>query len=199
MHPSELTPELLLRAYANGFFPMPEPQTNEILWYNPDPRAIIPLDGFKPSRSLLRSITKRGWRFTINQDFSGVMRACAARPETWINDDFVRIYGELHRLGFAHSVEVWAGARLVGGVYGVSIAGAFFAESKFHLQTDASKAALNHLISHMRQQQMQLLEVQFLTPHLATLGAKAIPSAAYMRLLHQAMTAKVSFNALAQS
>jgi len=185
---------LLLSAYAEGYFPMPEQGTEEIDWYFPDPRAVFPLDGFRASRSLIRSIRKQKFAFSIDKAFSDVMKGCANREDTWINAEFMRAYGELHQKGFAHSVEVWdSEGKLTGGVYGVSIAGAFFAESKFHVATDASKAALYHLVRHLQAKRFLLLEVQFMTPHLASLGAVEIPGKRYLEILKRAIQAKTSF------
>ena len=188
-----LTSRLLLQAYANGYFPMPDPETGEPLWYKPDPRAILPLDGFHASKSLLRTIKQSSFEVTINVDFSSVMAGCAARPDTWINQEFIDAYTRLHRDGFAHSVEVWSGGELAGGLYGVCIGGAFFAESKFHNVSDASKIALYMLVKHMNSSGMSLLEVQFPTPHLESLGVKTIPGSEYDRRLAIALTEKVSF------
>lgn len=183
----ELDIRLLLGAYANGYFPMPEPKTEEIQWYFPDPRAILPLDKFHCSKSLAKKVKQGIFSYTTDQDFLGVMKGCAARKETWINDEFIRVYSELHRLGFAHSVEVWRQKKLVGGVYGVSIGGAFFAESKFHSETDASKVALYYLVRELNKRGFGLLEVQFLTPHLKSLGAEEIPAKKYSTLLKKAV------------
>lgn len=177
----------LLRAYALGYFPMPNPQTEEIEWYQPNPRAILPLDSFHCSRTLKRTLNKKTFKFTLNRDFSAVMRGCAEREETWINEEFIRAYTELHVLGHAHSIEVWQQEHLAGGIYGVHIGGAFFAESMFSRERDASKAALFHLVNHLNQQQFALLEVQFLTPHLERLGAKEIPMEHYERQLQLAI------------
>ena len=182
-----LDPRILRIAYARGWFPMPDPDTGEIHWYQPDPRAIIPLEGFHASRSLLRSMRKQNLRASIDEDFVSVMRGCAARPETWITPEFEAAYTALHQAGEAHSVEIWSGSELVGGVYGVSLGGAFFAESKFHRVRDASKMALFHLVQHMRARGMTLLEVQFLTPHLASLGAVLISNEDYMGRLAAAL------------
>lgn len=178
----------LLNAYANGYFPMPEPKTEEIQWYFPEPRAIIPLEGFHCSKSLAKKIKQGTFSCTFDKDFGGVMNGCASRKETWINHEFIRAYSELHRLGFAHSVEVWRAKKLVGGVYGVSIGSAFFAESKFHLETDASKIALYYLVEELKRRKFSLLEVQFLTPHLSRLGAQEIPAKTYLGLLKKAVS-----------
>lgn len=189
----ELSTDLLKFAYAQGYFPMPDPQTEDILWYSPDPRAIMPLDKFRVSRSLQRSLYNRGYTVTFDKAFSKVMEGCADRKETWINDEFKRAYGRMHSEGYAHSVEVWLGEALVGGVYGVSLHGAFFAESKFHRATDASKVALFHLIDRMRLQGMLLLEVQFMTPHLKSLGAIEVPADKYKELLGEALASRARF------
>lgn len=193
MSDKSLHPELLRMAYAQGYFPMPDPRSGEMLWFHPDPRAILPLAGFHVSRSLARRLKKNSFEFTINRAFAAVMEACADRPETWINQEFLEAYQQLHAEGDAHSVEVWQDGQLVGGTYGVSLGGAFFAESMFHRQTDASKIALYHLTRHMQQRGMSLLEVQFLTPHLASLGAITVSRAQYMRLLQAAIQQDVSF------
>jgi len=188
-----LTTELLLSAYTQGFFPMPDQDTGEVLWYNPDPRAIIPLDGLHISRSLQRTLKRGHFSVTVNQDFPGVMAACAARPETWINEEFIRAYTQLHRQGFAHSLEVWQEAELVGGTYGVSFGGVFCAESMFHRATDASKVALVHLVARMQERGMALLEVQFVTEHLASLGAIQLEQSIYLSRLGEATAMPVSF------
>lgn len=187
MLPSELTPEIVLYAYGQGCFPMPDEKSGNINWYRPDPRAIIPLDGFHVGRTLRRTLKKKD--FVIRRDtcFERVMRACAARDETWITDDFIRIYGALHAFGFAHSLEVFRENDLVGGVYGVTLGGAFFAESMFHSDSDMSKVALFHLVEHLRQRQFVLLECQFLTPHLASLGAIEVTDQNYMNQLNTAL------------
>lgn len=184
----DFTPEGVLSAYAYGIFPMAHQEIGEIWWYRPDPRAIIPLDGFHVSRSLARTIRRGVFEVRIDTDFEGVMRACADRPEgTWISEDFVRVYCQIHRAGYAHSVETWKDGRLVGGAYGVAIGGAFMAESMFHRETDASKVALAALVRRLQGRGYQLLDVQYLTPHLATLGAVEIPHNVYVRRLHRAI------------
>ena len=191
---NRLPPELLLSAYSQGYFPMPQSETNEILWYRPDPRAVIPLDNFHASRSLQRTLKRSHFTITFDSAFREVMLGCADRKETWITDEFLTAYTELHHLGFAHSVEVWSKDRqLVGGVYGVSLGGAFFAESKFHRKTDASKVALYHLVQRLKAQHFTLLEVQFMTPHLATLGALEIPDDIYQLRLAKALLIETTF------
>lgn len=189
----EMTTDLLRIAYGNGYFPMPEPDSGQIMWLSPDPRAIIPLNGFHQSRSLRRTLKKVPFTYSIDKDFAGVMQACGNRKDTWITQQFLDVYGQLHREGDAHSVEVWLDDKLAGGLYGVALNGVFFAESMFHTVTDASKAALLFLVNHMNSRGMRLLEVQFLTPHLKTLGAVEIPRRQYLIKLKQALVAPVSF------
>jgi leucyl/phenylalanyl-tRNA--protein transferase len=202
--PLPLTPDILLGAYAQGVFPMAEPETGDILWFSPDPRAIIPLDEFRIRRSLRRVV--RSGPFTIRSDtaFEQVMRACAEpRPggeqETWISPELIAAYVRLHQLGFAHSVEAWladddGGERLVGGLYGVAIRRAFFGESMFHHAdrggTDASKVCLVHLVHHLRRQGYVLLDTQFWTEHLAQFGCVEISRRAYLRRLAVALGAE---------
>lgn len=163
------------------------------MWFRPDPRAIIPIEGFHSSHSLKRTMRHADFTVTYDTDFPGVMKGCADRPDTWITDEFHEVYTAMHEGGFAHSVEVWKGERLVGGVYGVTLGGAFFAESKFHRERDASKVALYHLVARLKQKGFSLLEVQFLTPHLERLGAIAIPDSDYQALLVNALRKNVGF------
>lgn len=172
---------------------MPDGNSREILWFRPDPRAIIPLDGFHVSRSLRRKLNKQVFTVSFDKAFSDVMKGCAEHPETWINQEFMDVYGQMHRLGLAHSVEVWSNQELVGGTYGVCLGGAFFAESKFHRKTDASKLALYYLVEHMQRQGLTLLECQFLTPHLESLGAIEVSDHDYLKLLKEALKLEVSF------
>ena len=172
---------------------MPDPDTGEIQWYNPDPRAIIPLDKFHCSRSLKRTLRKGIFSYSLNQDFLGVMEGCADRASTWINHEFKNSYFGLYQEGFAHSVEVCQNGMLVGGVYGVALGGAFFAESKFHRVTDASKVALFYLVEHLKKKGFILLEVQFLIPHLERLGAIEISREKYQLILQQALNCSVFF------
>jgi leucyl/phenylalanyl-tRNA--protein transferase len=182
-----LDPDLLISAYIQGYFPMGEPSTGEIHWYKPDPRAIIPLDKFHASRSLRRTVRRGTYRVSFDTVFLDVMQGCADRDETWITAPFFDSFFKLHQLGFAHSVEVWKDQSLVGGLYGISVKGAFFAESKFHRARDASKVALYSLVERLREKNFGLLEVQFLTPHLESLGAVEVSGAKYLRQLHQAL------------
>ncbi|MBN1342364.1 MAG: leucyl/phenylalanyl-tRNA--protein transferase [Phycisphaerae bacterium] len=189
----ELAPDILLSAYAQGIFPMAGPD-GEIGWYSPDPRAVIPLDGFRVSRSLRQRCGQGLFEIRLDASFREVILACADRPEgTWINEDIVEAYCLLHELGFAHSVESWADERLVGGLYGVSLGGAFFGESMFHRATDASKVALVHLVERMRDREFVLLDVQFMTPHLRRFGAVEIPRNEYLERLQQALEIECAF------
>src|SRR5882757_1852526 len=190
-----LDPRTLLRAYRAGVFPWSSDPV--ITWWCPDPRAVFDLETFQPGRSLRKAIRRAGWRFAVDRDFAGVMRACAEptadRPSTWISDEFVASYCELHRQGHAHSVEVYDGEALVGGLYGVAIGGFFGGESMFHRRTDASKAAVAALVDHLRSRGFTLLDAQVPTPHLARLGAVEIPRAEYLRRLERALALPVSF------
>src|SRR3989441_10250830 len=184
----EVTPAGVEAANRHGFFPMADEGTVELLWFSPDPRAIIPLDASHLSPSLKRRLRLGGFEIRVDTDFEGVMRACGDRPEgTWISEEFIEVYGALHRAGKAHSVEAWRDGRLAGGCYGVSLGGAFMAESMFHRETDASKVALAGLVSRLRDRRFTLLDVQYVTPHLASLGAVEIPRREYERRLAEAL------------
>jgi len=174
-------------AYRHGIFPMADLGLRVVTWHRPRRRAILPLDSFHISRSLARRIRRGGFEVTFDRDFAGVMAACAARKSTWISGEFREVYGELHRTGKAHSVEVWVDGRLAGGVYGVHLGGAFFAESKFHCVTDMSKVALTHLVWRLRERGFALLEVQYLTEHLAQFGVVEIPNKEYLGRLRLAL------------
>lgn len=189
----ELTPELLLRAYAAGFFPMAEDRSGPIAWYSPDPRAIIPLDRFKVSRSLRQRVQKGQLEICINTSFAAVMRRCAARDDTWISDEIIEAYCRLFDMGHAHSVETWQYGQLVGGLYGVTLGGAFFGESMFSQVTDASKIALWYLVRRLLERGFLLLDTQFLTPHLASLGACEISRDDYLGMLHEAVSIEAAF------
>jgi leucyl/phenylalanyl-tRNA---protein transferase len=185
---ADLEPGTLLAAYRGGLFPMRVGRGGPVAWWSPDPRGIVPLDGFHESRSLRRS--RRRFTFSVDIAFEDVMRACAEprRPHGWIDDDFVGAYTALHRLGWAHSVEAWnADGALVGGVYGVAIGGLFAAESMFHRVTDAGKVALAALVDLLRDGGASLLDVQWTTPHLTSLGAIDVPRAKYLELLADAL------------
>jgi len=186
---ADLEPGTLLAAYRGGLFPMRVGRGGPVAWWSPDPRGILPLDAFHASRSLRRS--RRSFVVTVDTAFEEVMRACAepGRPHGWIDDDFVDAYTALHGLGWAHSVEAWTpeGA-LAGGVYGVAIGGLFAAESMFHRVTDAGKAALAALVELLRDGDALLLDVQWTTAHLSSLGAVDVPRAKYLELLSDAVT-----------
>lgn len=183
-----LTPELLLRAYAAGVFPMAESRDDiEIHWVDPQRRGIFPLDGFHVSRSLARHIRRTRPRVTVDRDFAGVVTACGDRAETWINADIFAAYQALHAMGHAHSLEVWDDDRLIGGVYGVVLGAAFFGESMFSRAVNGSKVALTYLMHRLRAGGFRLFDTQFLTPHLASLGAVEIPRRAYRTALAEAI------------
>jgi len=181
-----LTPELLVRAYEQGFFPMGE-EDGSIAWYRPDPRTIIPLDRFHVSKRLAQTVRQGRFEIGIDCDFEGVMRACADREETWITEPIVAAYTALHRQGLAHSIEAYHAGRLVGGIYGVSLGGAFMGESMFSRVTDASKVCLVYLVDRLRARDYLLFDVQFLTPHLKRFGAVEIPRKDYMQRLGRAL------------
>ncbi len=188
-----LTPERVLQAYRVGYFPMADSLTGEISWYSPDPRAILPLDAFHITRSLRQSIRKGLFSLKINTAFLEVIRSCADRTETWISEEIIRVYDTLHRAGYAHSVEVWAGEQLAGGLYGVALGGAFFGESMFSALSDASKVALVHLVARLRARNFTLLDSQFATEHLQQFGVVEIPRQEYLELLEHALQITTSF------
>jgi leucyl/phenylalanyl-tRNA---protein transferase len=192
----DLSPQLLLSAYCQGIFPMAH-EDGEIYWHDPNPRAILPLNEFHLTRSLARTVRKRPFTIRANTNFAGVIRACAApapgRGQTWISAEIIRAYTQLHQLGFAHSVEAWQNGRLVGGLYGVAIGGLFAGESMFHHERDASKVALVHLVRALRRGGFRLLDVQYMTDHLAQFGAIEIPRAVYKARLRQALQVQGEF------
>lgn len=196
--PERLDPELLLRAYATGVFPMAESADDpEIFWVRPDLRGIIPLDAFHVPSSLAKTVRKGLFEVRFNTAFEAVMRGCAeqrdARPSTWINDTILSAYISLHRLGHAHSVEAWYHGELAGGLYGVSMGSAFFGESMFSRKTDASKVCLVKLVEHLRQRDFTLLDTQFTTEHLRKFGAVDVPRKDYEKLLAKAMAKSARF------
>ena len=187
----EITPELILRAYRAGIFPMAEDaEDTDIFWVSPDLRGIIPLDGFHASRSLRKTMRKSGWTIRVDSDWDGVIEGCATvgadRDTTWINATIRSVYGELFRRGIAHTVEVWNGPELIGGLYGLAIGAAFFGESMFHRRTDASKVAMAHLVDRLNKGGFELLDTQFLTDHLASLGGVEITRTEYEERLARA-------------
>jgi len=190
-----IEPHLLLQAYASGWFPMAVDDSDEesVEWFSPDPRGILPLERFHVSKRLERVIRQGKFDVAIDRAFADVMQACAGRDETWINQEILDSYRELHRLGFAHSVECWLDGELVGGLYGVSLRGAFFGESMFHRVTDASKVALDALVSRLQDRRFGLLDVQWVTPHLVQFGAIEVPRRRYLQMLRYAMALERRF------
>lgn len=183
-----VSPDLMLRAYAAGIFPMAESRDDDTLhWIDPERRGILPLDGFHLSRSLRRRLLRAPFEVSVNTDFTGVIRGCADRPETWINRPIERLSIALHHMGHAHSIELHEGTELVGGVYGVVLGAAFFGESMFSRRTDASKIALAHLVARLRAAGFMLFDTQFVTPHLIRLGAREISRAQYREKLRTAL------------
>jgi leucyl/phenylalanyl-tRNA--protein transferase len=189
----DLSPARVLAAYRQGIFPYFD-HTTPILWWSPDPRAIIELDGFHVSRRLARTLRSGKYFVTFDQAFDRVIRGCADRPEgTWITPEMISAYGELHRLGHAHSVEVWQEGELAGGVYGLAVGGLFAGESMFTARRDGSKIALAHLVEHLRQRGYTLFDVQYLNDHTASLGAIEIPRRRYLARLKEALARDVTF------
>jgi leucyl/phenylalanyl-tRNA--protein transferase len=190
----EITPDILLKAYAAGIFPMAEDADDpSLFWVEPQERGLIPLDGFRLSRRLARTIRSDIFEVRVDENFDGVIAGCAApspdRDKTWINGRIRNLYGQLFDLGHCHTVEVYHEGVLVGGLYGVTLGGAFFGESMFHRMRDASKIALAHLVARLRQGGFRLLDTQFVTDHLAQFGAVEVPRRIYKRLLREAVEA----------
>ena len=197
----EITPDLILRAYRAGIFPMAEDAEDEdVFWVSPERRGIIPLDGLRVSRSLKKAMRRPDHDVRVDSDFEGVIDGCASvgadRDATWINPTIRSVYGELFRRGHCHTVEVWSDGELVGGLYGLAIGGAFFGESMFHKKTDASKIALAHLVERLKAGGFSLLDTQFLTEHLKSLGGIEIKREIYEMLLAEALARKGDFRAL---
>jgi leucyl/phenylalanyl-tRNA---protein transferase len=190
---ADLSREWLLKAYDSGIFPWYS-DGYPPLWWSPNPRAVLPLDGTHISRSMRRRLRRDGYRVTWNQAFEAVIHCCAERGEegTWLLPEMVDAYIRLHESGHAHSIEVWMEGEVVGGLYGVQRGSFFAAESMFHRRTDASKIALLYCASNLRTAGVELLDVQFLTPHLASLGAIEIPRSEYLQKLRQAQKNKIS-------
>jgi leucyl/phenylalanyl-tRNA---protein transferase len=195
--PFEITPDLLLRAYASGVFPMAETgDASELFWVDPRRRGVLPLDGLHVARSLRRSFLRGGFGITVDAAFADVVDACAEREETWINSEIRRLYVALHRMGYGHSVEIWIDGRLAGGLYGIALGSAFFGESMFSRGRDASKHALIALVARLNAGGFRLLDTQFVTDHLARLGAVEISRRAYRERLRQALARPADFQAL---
>jgi len=185
---SQLDPRLLLQGYATGIFPMADSRdAQDLFWVEPRSRAILPLDGFHLSRSLRRTVQRGAFTVTRDRAFGAVITACADREETWINGEIEQAMLALHASGHAHSIEVWSGEDLAGGLYGVSLGRAFFGESMFSRKTDASKVALAWLVARLKAGNFTLLDCQFMTEHLASLGAVTVPRATYVALLSAAL------------
>ncbi|WP_386627055.1 leucyl/phenylalanyl-tRNA--protein transferase [Sulfitobacter geojensis] len=194
---SNLTPDLLLHGYAVGIFPMAEHRDDpEIFWVDPERRGVLPLDGFHISRSLARAMRRSTFDVRINSDFAGVVAGCADRADTWINSEISGLYSALHAKGKAHSIELWEGNSLVGGVYGVTLGAAFFGESMFSRRTNASKMALAALVDHLNRAGFLLFDTQFLTSHLASLGAQEITRRAYHARLQHATAQQANFTSV---
>lgn len=191
-----LSADDLIYGYMNGIFPMAD-SDGSLYWYSPDPRAIIPIDTYKPSKSLRPILNKSHFEIRINHDFEGVMRGCASPREgdeaTWISEEIIGAYTELHQLGFAHSVETYIENQLVGGLYGVSIGATFFGESMFHTVSNASKVAFHYLIENLKQRGFELLDTQFINDNVRRYGAIEIPKSEYIRLLKRAVSRKARF------
>jgi leucyl/phenylalanyl-tRNA--protein transferase len=191
-----LTAETLVYAYASGVFPMAE-ETGEIFWYSPDPRAIIPIQSYEPAKSLRPIINQKRFEIRVDTCFEQVVRHCAlpraSDPGTWISEEIVQAYTELHRMGFAHSVEAWQEEKLVGGLYGVAMGAAFFGESMFSLVSNSSKVAFHYLIQILREQNYQLLDSQLMNDNVLRYGAINIPRSAYLKRLAKALKTTCDF------
>ena len=191
-----LTAETLIYAYASGMFPMSE-ENGEIFWYSPDPRAIIPIQSYTPAKSLKPFINQKRFEIRINTSFEQVMRNCAlprpSEPQTWISEEIVQAYTDLHRMGLAHSVEAWQDGHLVGGLYGVSLGAAFCGESMFSFVSNSSKVAFHYLIQILREQNYELLDSQFMNDNVLRYGAINIPRSAYLKRLATALKGSSEF------
>jgi len=197
----ELTADLIVRAYKAGIFPMAEDASSpDLFWVSPEQRGIIPLDGFKLSRSMRKVMRTHPYSIRVDTDFAATIEGCATsgtdRDSTWINATIRELYGELFERGICHTVEVWDGPEIVGGLYGLAIGGAFFGESMFHRKTNASKIALAHLVERLIAGGFLLLDTQFLTDHLKSMGGIEIPRETYERMLAEALTVSSKFRAL---
>lgn len=184
----EITPALLLHAYRHGLFPMAHPEVgNSIFWYAPDPRAVLPIDSFRIPKNLTKLVLRKPFEVVTDRDFEGVVRGCAERVSTWISEEIITIYTQLHQMGYAHSVECWKDGRLAGGLYGVAIRGAFFGESMFFRIRDASKVAFVHLVRRLKEGGYVLLDTQYATEHLKRFGVVEIPKVEYECRLEDAL------------
>ncbi|MEO1293791.1 MAG: leucyl/phenylalanyl-tRNA--protein transferase [Pseudomonadota bacterium] len=193
-----ISARLLLEGYASGIFPMAEgANASDIFWVDPKLRGVLPLDGLHVSRSLKKTVKKGGYKVRVNTRFNTVVAACAHRDETWINRTIAELYNDLHRMGYAHSVEVWVDGEIAGGLYGVALGGAFFGESMFSRQPDMSKIALVHLVARLREGGFTLLDTQFVTDHLERMGAIEISREAYSARLKEAIRRPAEFHRMA--
>jgi leucyl/phenylalanyl-tRNA---protein transferase len=188
-----IPPELLEEAYRQGIFPMGD-EEGQIHWYSPDPRTIIELERFRIPRRLVRTIRRKKFEVTVDRDFEGVVRGCANREETWINEEIVAAYTALHRIGKAHSVEAYYEGGLAGGIYGVNLGAAFMGESMFTIVRDASKVCLAFLVNRLKERGYTLFDVQFTTPHLKRFGAVEIPRGEYLMRLQKALRLSCRFD-----
>jgi len=190
-----LDPETLLQAYSQGAFPMTD-RDGHTRWYTADPRGILPLEQFHIPKTLCQVVRQGKFEIRVNYDFPATMRACmnVRREGSWISEDLVHVYAQLHELGFAHSVEAWRNGKLAGGLYGVSLGAAFFGESMFHYQRDASKVTLVHLVGRLRERGFELLDTQATTQHLRRFGCVDIPAAEYLARLHRALKRRCEFD-----
>jgi leucyl/phenylalanyl-tRNA--protein transferase len=198
-HAIEITPDILLKAYAAGIFPMAEDADDpSLFWVEPRERGIIPLDDFHISKRLARTVRSDAFQVRVDRNFDAVIAGCAApaadREKTWISRRIRELYGELFDAGYCHTVEVYQEGRLVGGLYGVRLNGAFFGESMFHIERDASKVALVHLVARLRRGGFSLLDTQFVTSHLAQFGATEVPRRTYKQMLRNAMEHGADWN-----
>jgi len=194
MRTKKIDVDFLLEAYRHGYFPMADSASGEISWYSPDPRAVIPFENFHASRSLRQVIVRGEFDVRFDTCFIDVIQACADRKETWISKEIIRVYCKLHAQNFAHSVESWKRGKLVGGLYGVAIGGAFFGESMFSRVPNASSVALVRLVHHLREQGFQLLDSQIINPHMTRFGSLEIPRVEYLTRLRRALGVVTSFN-----
>ncbi len=190
--PERLTAVAVLRAYRDAFFPM-ACGDGRLRWFSPDPRGILPLEGFHLPRGFRRLLPRLDFRVTVNMVFDEIVAGCADRQETWIDPAIARVYADLHADGAAHSVEVWSGGQLAGGLYGVQMGGVFFGESMFSRRTEASKVALLALMGILREREFGLLDIQWVTDHLESFGAVQIRRPVYLQMLHQALGLSCSF------
>lgn len=184
---------MLVHAYRNGFFPMGDPESGDLLWFNPSPRSLIEFRDFHVPKRFARFLRNTDYRVTINSSFDQVIARCARREQTWINEAIIRLYRDLHSSGVSHSVEIRDGDELVGGLYGVAVGGAFFGESMFSDRPHASKIALVWLVDQLVKTGFKFLETQYMTDHLASFGAKELPRRAYERMLETALSSDADF------